>query len=112
MRTSGKSPYILIAERLGYEVAEKLMLGEPVIGEVAWEVKEVITSSLDYDIVYEDEEVGEGSECYAIVALIEGGYALSLIKVGERSQCKLVRAASNEEIEGLVKEAEKELACC
>lgn len=112
MRTSSKDPYLLLAEKLGYEIAEKLMLGEPVTGELAWEVKDIVMSSFDYYIAYEDEELSGESECYAVVALIEGGYALSLIKIGEHSQCKLAKLENSEEAEELIKRAEKELSRC
>ncbi|MEM0378389.1 MAG: hypothetical protein QXP68_01745 [Thermosphaera sp.] len=79
-----RNPFLTISKTLGVEIAGILKIGEPVEGEVAWQVRDILVKAYDYEILFEDEEVNE-VECYSLAILLEPRYLFYLIKAGDRS---------------------------
>lgn len=105
-----KDPYLLLAEKVGYEVAEKLYLGEKVEGIHAWRVLDEIRANYDVKPLYEDEELGNG-ECYVFAGVFDEQYVIVLEKIGGSSYLQLLpREEMNEET--LLKTLEKDIEKC
>ncbi|MGB9827675.1 hypothetical protein IMZ38_03285 [Thermosphaera chiliense] len=82
--TRSRDPFLTISSKIGVEEASILRLGEPVEGEVAWKIRDLLVRKHDYQVLYENEEVEE-DECYSFAILIESRYLFYLIKTNDKS---------------------------
>jgi len=82
--TRSKDPFLTISSEIGIEEASVLRLGEPVKGEIAWRIRDLLVGKHDYQVLFENEEVN-GGECYSFAILIESRYVFYLIKTNDKS---------------------------
>ncbi|ADV65348.1 hypothetical protein [Desulfurococcus mucosus] len=86
--------FVEIALEIGVEAADKLESGEPLEGSLAWRVMDLLASRHRHTVIYEDEEVDGGVECYVIAMEIDGGYVFYLAKKGDSSLCWMSSSGS------------------
>ncbi|WP_448579093.1 hypothetical protein [Thermosphaera sp.] len=82
--TRSRDPFLTISSEIGVEEASVLRFGEPVEGELAWRIRDLLVSRHDYQVLFENEEVDE-NECYSFAILIESRYLFYLIKTNDKS---------------------------
>lgn len=109
-RKATRDPYLLLAEKIGYEVAEKLYLGEKVEDADAWRVFDEIMANYDVRPLYEDEEFEKG-ECYVFAGVFGEEYVIILEKTGNSSFIQILRKGEAD-LESLLKTLEKEIEKC
>jgi hypothetical protein len=82
--TRSKDPFLTISSEIGIEEASVLRLGEPVEGETAWRIRDLLVRKHDHQVLFENEEVN-GDECHSFAILIESRYIFYLIKTNDKS---------------------------
>jgi len=108
--TSTDNIFVEIALEIGVEVADKLESGEVVEGSTAWRILDLVMSRGGI-VVYEDEEVGDSVECYAVAVEINRRHVFYLLKTGERSVCWVTSNQRSEVLKN-IGSMEKALARC
>lgn len=96
MRNTSSNIFVEIALNIGVDVAEKLEAGERVEGRQAWLVMDLLMQRYRTTILFEDEEIGENMECYAIAFRVGGNHVFYLLKTGKESSCWITTNSRDE----------------
>ncbi|MEL9908116.1 MAG: hypothetical protein QXP97_00570 [Desulfurococcus sp.] len=99
--TSNNNIFVEIALNLGIDIAEKLEAGEHVEGQQAWLVMDLLMQRHRTTILFEDEEIGENVECYAIAFRIGNNHVFYLLKTGKESSCWITTSSKDEVLKNI-----------